>query len=184
MKKVLIATGILVLLLILFRGTIYRFAIRYNAIGTRPAINLNNSKLIEKIDQQSMGKTIDLETIVRIADDITTSELSFTTGQAFNNPNQLADSKHANCVGYSAMFNSIANYLIENHQLQSTIESKHIIGQLELFGIDLHQFFDGPFFRDHDFNQVTDQKTGDLISIDPTVSDYLRINRINQKNEL
>ena len=112
--------------------------------------------------------------------DITTEELHFITSRASNNPNDLINSKQANCIGYSAMFNSIANYLIKKNQLESKIEVQHKIGQLYLLGIDIHQFFDSPFFRDHDFNEIKNKETGEVISVDPSVSDYLWINSISK----
>jgi len=136
---------------------------------------------MERIERKSKDKKNDLKSIVEVADEITTTELKFTTNRASNNPNELINTKQANCVGYSAMFNSITNYLIRKNELQNEIEAEHKIGQLELFGINLHQYFESPFFRDHDFNEITDKKTGNKISIDPSVSDYLWINRISKK---
>lgn len=169
------------MILILFRGIIFRLAIKYNEIGTRPKIEITSGDLMERIERKSKDKKNDLKSIVEVADEITTTELKFTTNRASNNPNELINTKQANCVGYSAMFNSITNYLIRKNELQNEIEAEHKIGQLELFGINLHQYFESPFFRDHDFNEITDKKTGNKISIDPSVSDYLWINRISKK---
>ncbi|HHB52226.1 MAG TPA: hypothetical protein ENK75_04175 [Saprospiraceae bacterium] len=182
MKKTLKIIGISILILILFRGIIYRLAINYSEIGNRQEIKVTNKKLIDKIVKKSKDRKIDLREIAEIADEITKSELEFTTNRASNNPNELIDANQANCIGYSAMFNSIANYLIRKNGLQNEIEAEHKIGELDLFGINLHQFFDSPFFRDHDFNEITNQKTGEKIFIDPSVSDYLRINRITKND--
>ncbi|WP_025741814.1 hypothetical protein [Aquimarina pacifica] len=115
-----------------------------------------------------------------MADEITKTELKFTTNRASNNPNILINTRKANCVGYSAMFNSIANFLIKNNDLENKIKAEHKIGKLDFLGINIHQFFKGTFFRDHDFNELTNKETGKKIVIDPTVSDYLRINRITK----
>jgi len=181
MKRIFKVIGISILILILFRGIIFRLAIKYNEIGTRPKIEITSGDLMERIERKSKDKKNDLKSIVEVADEITTTELKFTTNRASNNPNELINTKQANCVGYSAMFNSITNYLIRKNELQNEIEAEHKIGQLELFGINLHQYFESPFFRDHDFNEITDKKTGNKISIDPSVSDYLWINRISKK---
>ncbi len=178
MKKFLKISGILILVLMLFRGVIFRLVIKYNDIGTRSVVVLTNKKLIEKIDRESDNIEIDIKSILSIANGITTEALGFTTGQASNNPNQLINSKQANCVGYSAMFNSIADYLIRKNNLQGEIKAEHKVGQLELFGINLHQYFESSFFKDHDYNELVDKKTGDKIAIDPTVSDYLWIKRV------
>ncbi len=169
------------MILILFRGTVFRLAIKYNEIGSRPEIKITNKKLIEKIYSNSENREIDLSAILEIADKITKEELKFTTKRASNNPNELINTHQANCVGYSAMFNSIANYLISKNKLENKIVAEHKIGQLKLFGINLHKFFESSFFRDHDFNEIIDKKTGNKIFIDPSLSDYLRITRVAKK---
>ena len=76
------------------------------------------------------------------------------------------------------MFNSIANQIIISKGLTREIESKHKIGKLELLGLNMHQFLKSPFFRDHDFNQLRNLKTGEEISIDPSLSDILWIEKV------
>jgi len=132
MKRIFKVIGISILILILFRGIIFRLAIKYNEIGTRPKIEITSGDLMERIERKSKDKKNDLKSIVEVADEITTTELKFTTNRASNNPNELINTKQANCVGYSAMFNSITNYLIRKNELQNEIEAEHKIGQLEL----------------------------------------------------
>jgi len=168
----------LVLGLLVLRGTIYRLVFRYNEIGKRPKVEVTNRYLIQKIEEKSLYQKIDLQEIVEISDEITTKELEFAMYKTSNNPNELINTQKANCIGYSAMFNSIANYLIKKHQLQGEIRAEHKIGKLDVCGIDLHQFFESPFFKNHDFNEVTNTKTGYRISIDPSLSDYFGINQV------
>ena len=118
MKKILKVIGISILILILFRGILFRLVIKYTEIGTRPEIEITSRDLMESIKHKSKDKKIDLKGIVEVADEITTKELKFTRNRASNNPNELVNTKQANCVGYSAMFNSIANYLIRKNELQ------------------------------------------------------------------
>jgi len=183
MKKIFKIIGISILLLLLFRGFIFRLIIKYQSIGTRTEIKIIEKNLIKKIESKSANKIINLDKIIAIANEITTEELNFTGSRASNNPNHLINSKEANCIGYSAMFNSIANYLIKKNQLESKIEAHHKIGQLYFLGIDIHQFFDSAFFRDHDFNEIEILESGEKYYIDPTIYDYFWISRIqsNQK---
>jgi nucleoside-triphosphatase THEP1 len=178
MKQFIKITGMLSLVLILIRGPVYRWLITYDEIGERQEIEITSKHLIEKIVSKSKNTILNLENIVAIADEITKKELSFTTKKASNNPNILIDLKQANCVGYAAMFNSIANFLIKKNNLEANIIAIHKIGQLELLGMNLHQFFDNPFFKDHDFNVVFDKKRGEKIFIDSSIGDYLWIDRI------
>jgi len=164
-------------LLFILRGVLFRYLINYNVVSSRAAIEISNQRLIDKINAKSIDKTIDLETLTCIANAITCEMLSFTNGKASANPNQLLQTQRANCVGYAAMLNSIANYLIQKHQLP--FASKHQVAKLDLLGLDLHQFFNSSFFKDHDFNEIIDLDTGAKVSIDASVSDYLWIDRVS-----
>ncbi len=77
------------------------------------------------------------------------------------------------------MFNAIAIHLIKQNKLEAKFEANHIVGRLEFLWLDLHQFFKSPFFKSHDFNIIKNLETGELISIDPTISDYLKIKTIS-----
>jgi hypothetical protein len=183
MKKTRKIIGITILILILFRGFVYRLLINYNEIGTRTEIKITSQELINKIESQSSNRNIDFEGIISIANSVTNEQLRFTGNSASNNPNELINTNQANCIGYSAMFNSVANYLIKENELNQEIESKHKIGLLDLLGINLHQFFESSFFRDHDFNEMKNLKTGETILIDPSVSDYLWIKKVSSNSE-
>ncbi|MFT6336982.1 MAG: hypothetical protein ACI86M_003118 [Saprospiraceae bacterium] len=80
------------------------------------------------------------------------------------------------------MYNSASNYLIRKSNMQNVIESKHKIGQLYFLGINIHQFFEISFYMDHDFNVVENKITGEIIIIDPSVSDYLWVKRVSGVN--
>lgn len=178
MKTRLKIVCILILCFLLFKGFFYRLFINYNIIGSRINIEITDSLLINKIEKVSSDEVISLEKIIEIANSITCETLRFTTNKASNNPNELIHTNEANCIGYAAMFNSIANYLIIKNNLEDKFEAKHLIGKLDLFGIDSHQFFNTGFLRDHDFNQIKNLSTGQIISIDASVYDYLWISKV------
>jgi len=181
MKRTLKIFGILILILILFRGCIYRNTINYGEIGVREEVELTNQELLNKIKSKSANRNIDLKEIINIANSITNEELSFTKNQVSDNPNELINTNRANCIGYSAFFNSIANYLIRQNDLENEMVAKHHVGLLDFMGINLHQFFDDPFFKDHDFNTIENLVSGEIVSIDPSVSDYLMIERVTKR---
>lgn len=177
LKKALKILGLSVIMLILLRGVIYRLAIKYKETGSRTEVVITNPGLIKKIDGR-FNSPQNAKDIVDIADKITNELLSFSSDKVSKDPNVLVDSKKANCVGYSSMFNSIANYLIVKSNLQGVIIAEHKVGRLELLGLDLHPYLDNPFYKDHDYNIVTDTKAGEKITIDPSVSDVFGIRRI------
>lgn len=178
MKKTFKSIGIILLVLFLFRGALFRFFINYTEIGTRTEIPITHPRFIAKIENMSADQTINFHTVIQIAANITTENLYFVGETASKNPNKLFDIHQANCVGYAAFFNATAQYLIKKHQLSDQIESKHLVGRLDFLGMDLHQFFKNPFFKDHDFNEIKNLETGESVFIDASVRDYLGIKSV------
>lgn len=179
MRKISKIFAVLLLLLILFRGWIYRASVKYNTISTRAEIPIRNQELLDEIQLKTRNIDIDFNAVIQIASSITKKELSFSFDQSSSDPNLLMTTKQANCVGYAAMFNSIANYLIKQNDLGDKIEVKHEVAQLKFLGIDIHQYFDSSFFNDHDFNTIRNLQQGTIIAIDPSVSDYLKISKVS-----
>lgn len=77
------------------------------------------------------------------------------------------------------MFSAIADYLIKRYGLQDRYEVDHLVGHLRFLGINLHNFINNPFFRDHDFNSIKDLRTGEAIYVDPSIYDFLRIKKVS-----
>ena len=174
MKKFLMYIGLVFLLLILFRGPLFRILIKYNEIGEREEIKITNQNLLNKIDTNSSNQALRIDEIIRIAKLLTNQELRFTFKSASGDPNKIFDSKKANCVGYSAMFNSLVNHLLHKNGLQAKYTAKHKIGQIKFCGINTHQFLNGQFFKDHDYNEIINLETESKIIIDPSISDFFR----------
>jgi len=169
-------------ILVLFRGWIYRSMVHYTHIGERPAIELTNAQIKAEIDGLIPNDTLTMSQILKISNRLTRKKLRYTSSKASRNPNELCKTGKANCIGYSAMFNSIANYLIQKTGQEKQLSAHHYVGSLDLLGLNLHSFFDHPFFRDHDFNQLKDNQTGETLSIDPSMGDYLKIEQVSSKN--
>jgi hypothetical protein len=140
---------------------------------------LTNQHLIQVVDNEPLEEEINIDVIIEVATKLTTSHLSFTTGKASANPNELAMSKKANCVGYAAMFNAIASYLIKKQGVENEYEVQHKIGKLDFLGIDLHQYSGSPFFKDHDYNIICNKITKEEVAVDASVADYLWVERVS-----
>ena len=167
--------------MLLFKGWIYRCVVTYQEIGQRQAIVLQDSGVIADIQRQRNYRKLSVAEIVEISRSVTNARLRFTTGKASSNPNMAARSGKANCVGYSALFSSMANQLSNERSGKHRFRSRHLVGKLYFLGMDVHQFFSSPFFRDHDFVEIEDVTTGEKIFVDPVVSDYLGIDRVTSK---
>ncbi len=181
-KKIFKTFGILLLILILFRGWIYKKTVKYVQINARQTIQITNPELIELIKKEKNGRILKIDQIIKIARNISTTKLAFTTQNVSTNPNQTFTSGKANCVGYSSLFNSIGEYLINTQKENGKYRFNHLVGRLNFLGINLNQYFTDPFFRDHDYNEIVNLETGRSIYVDPTICDYLGIYTVSVKN--
>jgi len=181
LKKIIKYFVILIILLILFRGFLYRTFVNYSKVNIRNNITLTNKNLIKEIDKQTDGKVLSLEEVINLCSKITSEKLKFTFNQVSSNPNMVSELKKANCIGYSALFNSIGNYLIKKQNLTNKFEFNHLVGELNVFGFNIHNLFNSPFFRDHDFNEIKNNLTDEKTFVDPSLRDYLRIENVTSK---
>ena len=179
MKKMLKIMAGLLLVLILFRGPIYRLSFVYHPIGSQEEIKITNQELLDIIELEYRNTEIDWQSISNIAHRITIKTLHFSTAEVSTNPNDLVQTSVTNCIGYAAMFNSIANYLINAKKLEDQMKAFHIRAHIYFLGINLHQYLDHPFLANHDINIMKNLKTNETIAIDPSLSDYLFIKKVS-----
>jgi hypothetical protein len=179
LKRILLTIFILGIGGVLFRGSIYRFLVTYKSIGERTTYTATNKDLIKYIEvDEDFANTADIKTIVVRASSKTSSQLNYTTSKNGNDPNKLIESKTAHCVGYAAFFATTCNHLLKANDLDHEWVAKAQIGQLYFLGENIHHYFDSPFFKDHDFVTIENSVTGEIISVDPTIHDYLWIDFI------
>jgi len=181
MKKTFKILGLSICLALLSKGWICRRTVTYRETGQRQIMVLQDSEAIADILKRRNHRTLSAEQIVEISRSVTNTCLRFTTGKASSNPNTAVRVGEANCVGYSALFSSIVHHLAREQHENHRFRARHLVGKLYFMGMDVHQFSSDPFFRDHDFVEIKDVATGEMIFVDPVVSDYLGINTITKK---
>lgn len=164
------------LLIIVFRGWLYRELITYRSIGQRTNYSITNKKLADYITTNTdKQNNTDAKEIIKQALSITSQQLNFTVAKNDNDPNKLINSKTAHCVGYAAFFSTTCNYLLQKNDLAGNWVARPQIGQLYLLGINVHPYFHSSFFKDHDFDIIENKNTGEILAVDPTINDYLHI---------
>ncbi len=179
-KRTLLTILILIIVGLLFRGSIYRQLVTYKSIGQRKTYSAVDDKLIEYIEMNiDDTKDLDIKDIIKRGLSITSRQLIFSTTKNDDNPNTLINSKTANCVDYASFFATTCNYLLQKNNLENIWAAKPQIGQIFLFGSNIHKYFDSPFFKDHDFVTIENEKTGEVFAVDPIVKDYLFIDFIS-----
>lgn len=178
-KKLLGSLLVFLLLLFCFKGDLYRALVQYKPIGQRENIRLDNDRMLQQLDAWLMAhKNAGLDETVSFARTFATSGIRYTFGKCSTNPNRVKDSRQTNCIGYSALFQSVVQYLLEKQGRSGKVTAEHKIGQLYLAGYNLHRLFKDPAFKDHDYNVVHDHASGERYVIDPTISACLGINTV------
>lgn len=176
LKRAFLAIIILTTVGFLFRGWVYRQIVTYKSVGQRSAYEATNDNLIKYIEVNAGGKKdMDIENVINAGLSATSGQLHFSASQKSKDPNQLINSKAAHCVGYASFFATTCNYLLKKYKLSDQWVAKPQIGQLYLLGANIHTYFDSSFLRDHDFVTIENKTTGEILAVDPTVNDYLRI---------
>ena len=175
-KRVVLAIIIIPTAAALFRGSLYRLAVTYRSIGERADYAATNGALIWHMDDSAAEKNCpDVREIIKSSLATTSRLLTFSFSGSDNDPNLLIETRRANCIGYAAMFSAICNYRLKQHGLDDRWVATHEIGQLYLFGLNVHRWFDSPFFKDHDFVIVENRLANESFAVDPSLNDYLRI---------
>jgi hypothetical protein len=170
---------LVILVLFLLRGNIFRLMITYHPIEEQPSYPISAKNLAELVENKPISA--DAESIVKQTLRLTAGQLRFTSGKNFTDPNQLFYSKSANCVGYAAFFNTTCQALLHKAKLETRFRVKHLRGKLTLHGLDLHQLTDSPYFHDHDFNVLEDLQTGEKVYVDASTFDVLGIGLVSGK---
>ncbi len=181
-KRTFLTIIILTVVGILLRGSLYRKLVTYKSIGQRTNYIATNHKLIDYLNQIADKETNqNINQLIELSLSATSKQLNFTTDKNNNDPNKLITTRIAHCVGYASFFATTCNYFLKKYNLIDTWTTKTQIGQLYFLGTNIHQYFDTPFFKDHDFVTIENKKTGEFFAVDPTINDYFFINYVTFK---
>lgn len=185
-KRLLFFLLVFAIAIFFLHDRIFRSTVTYHSVGTRSNYSVTDTLLMgyikRRIDDNVKDETpMNGETISRLALSATTHWLHFTDGKSDRDPNLLIHSKAANCIGYAAFCATICNAIFTKYNLSDTWIATPQIGQLYFLGINVHSYLNGPFFKDHDFVLIKNLKTGEVLAMDPSVSDYLIVDFITYR---
>ena len=170
------------LIIIIFKGWLYRNLIEYRSIGIRPNYDLNDENFKSYIhSKDDLNENREVKSIIKLALSITSNHLNFTAEKNNIDPNKLFYTRNAHCIGYASFFSTTCNYLFEKNNLSKNWIAKPEIGQLYIMGNNIHTFFNSPFFKDHDFVIIENRFTNEYFVVDPTIHDYFSIDFITYK---
>lgn len=189
MKKAarrLVRLMIVLVILFLFRGWIYRQIVAYQPVGDRREYQAENvllKDLLTKKDAEFFSNSTTgfagVRQIIEAAQDMTAEKLAFEWAPCPADPNEMISTGKANCIGYAAFCALICNHFFEKAGLNDQWKAHPEIGKLYVFGVDVHPYFHSAFFKDHDFVVVENRITGERIAIDPSVYDMTGVKRVS-----
>ena len=183
--KVVAVLAVVLVLLFLFKGSIYRVAVKYEDGGSRKSYDIKDDNLANYINQnlpndESLDTTIDIDQIIDLSQEITTKTLDFSLEAQESDPQKLILTTEANCVGYAAFASAVGNYLVNRFGMDKEWEAKPKKGKLYLLGNNMHKNVKSGWFKDHDFVVFRNKNTKEEIYADPTVYEYFGVNRVDR----
>ena len=178
-KRIGLLIVILLTIGIFSREWIYSQTVNYISIGPRTSYPATNTNLSHYIESSSQETDLEIPEIIKLGLSLTSQQLNFTAEKNHNDPNKLITSRTAHCVGYASFFATTCNYLLEKNNLNEDWIAKPHIGQLHIFGTNIHKYLDSPFLKNHDFVTIENKTTGEILAVDPTIHDYLAITFIS-----
>ena len=166
------------LLLIFFRGALFRLTVSYEVINSRRHSVSSELKksFLSLLDEEKALPDISELSVTALR--ITADSLRFSTKVSGARIVSREGRRYANCIGYARLYDEELGDLLDKHGLGGRYQLHRVVGKLRVLGLDIHRLIDDPFFRDHDFNLIEDRLTGELIAVDPGLYDYLGIRRV------
>jgi len=171
---------LILLILFLLRSWLFKLTVQYVPVSEQPLFELTDKALLQSLESLTIGTSLDA--FIRQSLDLTAGQLQFRTGYHTTDPNRLFYTRKAHCVGYAAYFAAVFNELAQRAGMSDRYKAYHLRGRVLFLDLDLHQFFDDPFFKDHDFNSLGDLTTGKRLFIDASVKDALGITFVKGEN--
>ena len=177
LKRKLLSFFILsALVIILFKGSIYRSCVSYKIIAERNADNFS----VYSGEPRVAHPQKNAEEIIDFALDTTADLLSFTSAKCVTDGFLLLDGGKTNCIGYADLCSLRCRLEFRKNKLQQYVSGTYV-AQLYIFGYNIHHLFSDPFWKDHDVVVITNTTTGERILLDPTLYDYTGVGIVRER---
>jgi hypothetical protein len=111
--------------------------------------------------------------------EMTADQLNFSFGKCSSDPDKLVTERKANCIGYSSFFNSLMEQAFAELKWTKRYNCKHYVGKIWMGKQNINALFKNPFFKDHDFNIINDLQDNSQIAVDPSLYEYLGVQRVS-----
>ncbi len=177
MKRVIVHVLVLFLVVITSYGVVVH-GLSYRIMGYRPQqqpLDQQHLAAIQTQLQRAGGSAATPATLRQFAVAETARKLRFAWKQnALSDPNKILDGQQAHCKMYAYVVAATYNQLAKQRNWQTACRVAY--GHVYLYGVSLHQFVPGAFFRDHDFCVFADEQGAH--AADAILYDYFWVERI------
>ncbi len=179
-RNVAIGFALFVVLIVLFKGVLFRWFVVYASFGPRKVSVTASAEMKAWISAETDRYALDGEhDILTEAQRLTAKRLQFTTGPCAADAATVFKERKANCIGYAALCAAIGNTIFEMRGLDGQWETHVETAQLRVFGMNVNAWFASPFLKDHDFVTIRDQHGNMHFAVDPTVFEYFGITSVS-----
>lgn len=176
---------VLVLLVVagyLFRGKLYRSMFSYKSTGLQKNYSVKSDELRSVIESYVEGDyEYSVEELVQLSLEITADQLTFTEERGERDPNNLITVKKAHCEGYAAFCTATCNYLLKKFGFEKRWKARSHKAKLFFMGENINKYSKNAFFKHHDYVLIENKDMDESYPVDPTVYDYLAIDRITRE---
>ena len=177
MKRVVVSVlALVVVLLIAYEVVVH--GLSYQVLGYRPSPPLLDQPHLAAIRARlpMTGETrATPAALSQFAVAETARNLTFALKRnALSDPNKILDGRQAHCKMYAYVVAATYNQLAQQRCWQAACRVAY--GHVYLYGVNLHHFIGGTFFKDHDFCVIADEQGA--YAVDATLYDYFLVDRI------
>lgn len=166
----------------IYRIEIFNLVVTYEPNTELRAIPIMQGTISESVDDIVDSKSyVGFIELNRLLLKHTSSNLNFSSNQNFKSINDIEEKGNAHCVGFASYHTSVLSYAIQRMNSDS-YSIEHVRGSIHLFGLDLTDLTDSPFFQDHDFIRIRNKNLDKEYFCDPSLYELLRIDRVKLKN--
>ncbi len=162
---------VIIVVLWLSRGTIYRACFHYEVLRERNVVGANSLTFEPK-------RADDINGCINTALEETSCSLRFTTGKAESRPDRALVSGKANCIGYAALFKARCDACLKDSGMDKEWTVHQEVAEIHWGSFNIHLLFKSSFWKDHDIDLIENKRTGERIFVDPTLYDTIGVDRI------
>lgn len=177
MRRVLVSALVLLAVVISGYGIVVH-GLSYQILGYRPyhqSLDHQHLAVVQTQLQTARKTAATPAALSRFAVAQTAQQLTFALQyNALSDPNEIVDGRLAHCKMYSYVVAATYNQLAKQRNWKTTCRVAY--GHVYLYGINLHPFIGGAFFKDHDFCVFADEQ--ETYAADAVLYDYFLVDRI------